>query len=183
MLHEPGRGVQAMFATNTWRRSLLRVEANAIRAPSGDQVGSVSSPGLAVRLAIPVPSEFMAQTSRPSLLPYESVPPAATNNNRCPSGDHRGCALSPGPKVSWRDPLPSGSIHQICSVRPSSRSLTNAIPPPPPSRPAGSAVGGGASVSVGAAVGVASGAADGVGGWAPVTVGMTAATGAVAVGE
>ena len=129
---------------NTWRRLPMRLLVNAISVPSGDQAGSVSSPGLCITQSKPVPSALIIMMSRPRSFPKSSAPPSVTYSNLAPSGDHLGCALSPGPKVSWRGSLPSAFIVHICRI-PSVRSLTKAIRPPPPN---------GTGVMVGVRVGV-----------------------------
>src|SRR3990170_4184580 len=126
-----------------------------MRVPSGDHEGSVSSPGLLERSAGPDPSRLMTQMSKPRALPEASEPAGATYNSRVPSGDQRGLVLSPGPNVSCLGLLPSGFISHTWSVWPSSRSVTNAICPPPPSWTTGTTVGSCVGSSVGTGVGAA----------------------------
>src|SRR3989304_85074 len=150
-----------------------------MRVPSGDHEGSVSSPGLLERSAGPDPSRLMAQMSKPRALPEASEPAGATYNSRIPSGDQRGWVLSPGPYGSCLGLLPSGFIHHTGKVWPSSRSVTNAICPPPPSWTTGTTVGSWVGSSVGTGVGAAvSGGGMGVGSGA-VAVGTGATAGTV----
>src|SRR3990172_8569087 len=127
VVHVPGGGLQVTPIRNTWRTPVLGSVAKAMRVPSGDQAGSVSSPAASVRFARPVPSALITQTSSPVVLD------GATKRIRSPSGDQRGWALLPGPNVSWRGSLPSGYIVHTWRIPPS-RSLMKAIRPPPPMR-------------------------------------------------
>ena len=70
---------------------------NAIRVPSGDQLGSASKIGPPVRFVAPEPSEaLIVQTVPQQELPGRSLKKAIF----CPSGDQSGSASRPGSFVS-----------------------------------------------------------------------------------
>ena len=111
-----------------------------MRAPSGDQAGLPSSPGLLVTLLRPEPSEFITYIS--------GFPSRSDSKAIClPSGDHDGCASRSGWSVSLVMPDPSGlilymsgfpSTARLNTIRPEGDRSTCTIIPAAPQRDASS---------------------------------------------
>src|SRR3972149_240372 len=84
VVHVPGGGSQVTSIRYTWRTPVLRSVAKAMRVPSGDQAGSVSSPAASVRFARPVPSALITPTPSPV------VSDGAPERDRSPPGGQPG---------------------------------------------------------------------------------------------